>query len=146
MGNDLIFKVAVGVFLGMAAWTYRADLGTMALYAIGFFIFAYVVVWCYQSVSEPIKDALKERKINQLVNQLVIHSLIDANHEGALRLGLFNAFTDNDYTNILANLENFKRDLRNGESGDYFKNQIHSLISEVVEDFKQSTRSSATFS
>jgi hypothetical protein len=146
MGNDLIFKVAVGVFLGMAAWTYRADLGTMVLYAIGFFIFAYVVVWCYQSVAEPIKEALKERKINQLVNQLVSHRLIDANHEGALRLGLFNAFTDNDYTNILANLENFKRDLRNGESGDYFKNQIHLLVSEVVEDFKQSTRSSATLS
>lgn len=86
MGNDLIFKIAVGVFLGMAAWTYRADLGTMALYAVGLFIVAFVVVWCYQSVAEPIKAILKERKINQLVNELLSHKLIDAHHDGALRL------------------------------------------------------------
>ena len=140
MGNDLIFKIAVGVFLGMAAWTYRADLGTMALYAVGLFIFAFVVVWCYQSVAEPIKAILKERKINQLVNELLSHSLIDTHHDGALRLGLVNAFFDDDYKNLVANLNNYKRDLRNGEEGNYFKNEIQKIVEDVVENFKQSTR------
>lgn len=62
MGNDLIFKIAVGVFLGMAAWTYRADLGTLTLYGIGFFIAVFVAMWCYQIVAAPIKDKLKERQ------------------------------------------------------------------------------------
>ncbi len=145
MGNDLIFKIAVGVFLGMAAWTYRADLGDMALYAVGFFIIAFVVVWCYQSVAAPIKDKLKERKIHQLVKQLLNYSLVDSNHEGALCLGLCNAFNEDEYMNLLANLNNFKRDLRNGESGDYFKTQIHTLVLKIVEDFKQSSRNTTTF-
>ena len=145
MGNDLIFKIAVGVFLGMAAWTYRADLGTMALYAIGFFIVAFVVVWCYQSVAEPIKAILKERKINQLVNELLSHNLIYLHHDGALRLGLIDAFFDDDYKNLVANLNNFKRDLRNGEEGNYFKNEILKIVEDVVENFKQSTRITSSF-
>jgi hypothetical protein len=145
MGNDLIFKIAVGVFLGMAAWTYRADLGTMALYAIGFFIVAFVVVWCYQSVAEPIKAILKERKINQLVNELLSHNLIYPHHDGALRLGLIHAFFDDDYKNLVANLNNFKRDLRNGEEGNYFKNEIQKIVEDVVENFKQSTRITSSF-
>ncbi len=140
MGNDLIFKIAVGVFLGMAAWTNRAELGTMALYAVGFVIVAFVVVWCYQSVAEPIKAILKERKINQLVNELLSHKLIDAHHDGALRLGLIDAIFDDDYKNLVANLNNFKRDLRNGEEGKYFKNEIQKIDAEIVENFKQSTR------
>ncbi len=140
MGNDLIFKIAVGVFLGMAAWTYRADLGTMTLYAVGFLIFAFVVVWCYQSVAEPIKAFLKSRKINQLVNELLSHNLIDAHHDSALRLGLISAFFDEDYINLVANLNNYKRDLRNGEEGNYFKNEIQKIAVEVVENFKQSAR------
>ncbi len=144
MGNDLIWKIAVGVFLGMAAWTHRADLGTIALqvalYAVGFFVVAYVVVWCYQSVAEPIKATLKERKINQLVNELLSLNLIDAHHEGALRLGLINEIFDNDYMNLVANLNNFKRDLRNDEEGSYFKNEIQKIVAEIVENFKQSTR------
>lgn len=140
MGNDLIFKIAVGVFLGMGAWTYRADLGTMALYAVGFFIVAFVLVWCYQSVAEPINTILKERKINQLVNELLSQNLIDAHHDGALRLGLVNAFFDDEYKNLVANLNNYKRDLRNGEHGNYFKNEIQKIVIDVVENFKQSTR------
>ncbi len=140
MGNDLIFKIAVGVFLGMAAWTYRSDLGTMALYAVGLFIVAFVVVWCYQSLAEPIKAIVKERKINQLVNELLSHNLIDARHDGALRLGLIDAFFDDDYKNLVANLNNFKRDLRNGEEGNYFKKEIQKIVEDVVENFKQSTR------
>lgn len=140
MGNDLIFKIAIGVFLGMAAWTYRADLGTMALYAVGFFIVAFVLVWCYQSVAEPINTILKERKINQLVNELLSQNLIDAHHDGALRLGLVNAFFDDEFKNLVANLNNYKRDLRNGEHGNYFKNEIQKIVIDVVENFKQSTR------
>jgi hypothetical protein len=144
MGNDLIWKIAVGVFLGMAAWTHRADLGTMALYAVGFFIVAFVGVWCYQSLAEPIKATLKERKINQLVSELLKHNLIDVHHDGALRLGLISAIFDEDYMNLVANLNNYRRDLRNGEEGNYFKNQIHKIVVEVVENFKQSTRHTAS--
>lgn len=140
MGNYLIFKIAVGVFLGMAAWTYRADLGTLTLYAIGFFIAAFVAMWCYQIVAAPIKDKLKERKINKLVKQLVSHNLINVNHESALCLGLFNSYAYDEHTTLQEYLENFKRDLSNGGSGDYFKNQINKLALEVVNDFKQSAR------
>ncbi|PIT71193.1 hypothetical protein [Limnohabitans sp. B9-3] len=66
MGNDLIWKIAVGVFLGMAAWTYRADLGTMALYAVGIFIALAVVFFCYQAIANPIKNRLKEQSIKNL--------------------------------------------------------------------------------
>jgi len=83
---------------------------------------------------------LKERKINQLVNELLSLNLIDAHHEGALRLGLINEIFDNDYMNLVANLNNFKRDLRNDEEGSYFKNEIQKIVAEIVENFKQSTR------
>jgi predicted sugar kinase len=66
--------------------------------------------------------------------------LIDAHHDGALRLGLIDAIFDDDYENLVANLNNFKRDLRNGEEGKYFKNEIQKIVAEIVENFKQSTR------
>ncbi len=136
MGNDLIWKIAVGVFLGMAAWTYRADLGTMALYAVGFFIALAVVFFCYQAIANPIKNRLKEQSIKNLVSELLQHELIDSHHEGALCLGLENAFSDEDFNSLSRHLENFKKDLRNGESGAFYKLQIGKISLEIVEEFK----------
>lgn len=137
MGNDLIWKIAVGVFLGMAAWTYRADLGTMALYAVGiFFAFALVYV-CYQAIANPIKRSVKQKAIKNLVRELLEHDLIDVHHEGALCLGLEDAFSDVDFNSLVHLLDDFKRDVRNGNNGSYFKSQISQISFEIVENFKQ---------
>ena len=136
MGNDLIFKIAVGVFLGMGAWTYRSDLGTMALYGVGIIVVCFIVFMCYQAIANPIKNTIKERAITKLVFELDDHKLIDSNLMGALTLGLQNAFSDDDFKSLTRSFEEFKRDIRNGESGSFYKSQIATLTAEIVEDFK----------
>ena len=139
MGNDFIFKIAVGVFLGIAAWTNRANLGTIVLYVLGFFIIAFLAVVCYQAVSNPIKLKLRELRINRLVNELLSQHLIDSNHQSALSLGLSHAFTEDDFNSLSWLVNDHRRDLLNGGNGEFYKGQINELVIEIVDSFKQSS-------
>ena len=129
MGNDLVVKIAVGVFLGMAAWTNRAELGNVAFYLACICVAIYVI-------ANPIKENIKANAIKKLVRELHEQSLIETHHEGALNLGLQNAFTDDDFNSLLHLLDDLKRDLRNGNDGNYYKSQITQITAEIVEDFK----------
>ena len=140
MENNLIFKIAVGVFLGMAAWTYRADIGTLFLYLIILIIGALIVFWIYKLITDPIKLKVKEKSIEKLVNELVSLNLLVPKTEEALTLGLLNAFSNDDFKSIFAILDDYKREQKNGESGEYYKIQLKKLTDEVIEDFKQSPR------
>lgn len=136
MGNDLVFKIAVGVFLGMAAWTNRAELGNVVFYLACICVAIYVVANGYEAIATPIKENIKAKAIKKLVRELLEQCLIETHHEGALNLGLQNAFTDDDFNSLLHLLDDFKRDLRNGNDGSYYKSQIAKITSEIVEDFK----------
>jgi hypothetical protein len=140
MENNLIFKIAVGVFLGMAAWTYRADIGTLFLYLIILIIGALIVFWIYKLITDPIKLKVKEKSIEKLVNELVSLNLLVPKTEEALTLGLLNAFSNDDFKSIFAILDDYKREQKNGESGEYYKIQLKKITDEVIEDFKQSPR------
>jgi mevalonate kinase len=137
MGNDLIFKIAVGVFLGMAAWTNRAELGNVAFYLAVICVAIYAVVNGYEAIATPIKENIKAKAIKKLVRELLEHDLIDSHHEGALCLGLENEFSDVDFNSLVHLLDDFKRDIRNGNDGSYFKSQISQLSFEIIENFKQ---------
>jgi len=136
MGNDLVFKIAIGVFLGMAAWTSRAELGAVAFYIVCIFIATVAVATIYNVIANPIKKTIKNKAIERLVRELHEQSLIATHLEGALNLGLQKAFTDDDFNSLLHLLDDFKRDLRNGNEGSYYKFQILKITSEIVEDFK----------
>jgi hypothetical protein len=140
MGSNLVFKIALGVFLGMAAWTYRADIGTIFLYLIIFVIGALIVFWIYKLITDPIKLKVKEKSIEKLVNELISLNLLVPKTEGALSLGLLNAFSDDDFKSILAILDDYKKDQKNGASGEYYKIQLKKITDEVIDDFKQSPR------
>jgi len=140
MGNNLVFKIALGVFLGMAAWTYRADIGTIFLYLIIFVIGALIVFWIYKLITDPIKLKVKEQSIEKLVTELISLNLLVPKTEGALSLGLLNAFSDDDFKSILAILDDYKKDQKNGASGEYYKIQLKKITDEVIDDFKQSPR------
>ena len=140
MGINLVLKIAVGVFLGMAAWTYRADIGTIFLYLIIFIIGALIVFWIYKLITDPIKLKVKEKSIEKLVDELISLNLLVPKTEGALSLGLLNAFSDDDFKSILAILDDYKREQKNGTSGEYYKIQLKKITDEVIEDFKQSPR------
>jgi hypothetical protein len=140
MGINLVLKIAVGVFLGMAAWTYRADIGTIFLYLIILIIGALIVFWIYKLITDPIKLKVKEKSIEKLVNELVSLNLLVPKTEVALTLGLLNAFSDDDFKSIFAILDDYKREQKNGESGEYYKIQLKKITDEVIEDFKQSPR------
>lgn len=140
MENNLIFKIAVGVFLGMAAWTYRADIGTLFLYLIILIIGALIVFWIYKLITDPIKLKVKEKSIEKLVNELVSLNLLVPKTEEALTLGLLNAFSNDDFKSIFAILDDYKREQKNGESGEYYKIQLKKITDEVIEDFKHSPR------
>jgi hypothetical protein len=140
MGSNLVFKIALGVFLGMAAWTYRADIGTIFLYLIIFVIGALIVFWIYKLITDPIKLKVKEQSIEKLVTELISLNLLVPKTEGALSLGLLNAFSDDDFKSILAILDDYKKDQKNGASGEYYKIQLKKITDEVIDDFKQSPR------
>lgn len=140
MQFDMIMKIALGVFLGMAAWTYRADIGTISLYFFGFFILAYIFIWCYRAIEEPITVKLRERKVEILISELQNQNLIEHQIVSALRFGLINNFFDEDFNLISISLTEFKKDLQNGGSGDLYKGQILKIVNEVVERFKQSDK------
>lgn len=145
MGNDLIFKIAVGVFLGIAAWANRANLGEIALYILGFFIIAFFVVACYQAVSNFIKQKLREQRINRLVDELLGFHLIDSHQQGALSIGLIRAFTEDDFNSLSWLIEEHRRDLRNGGCGEFSQERVSQLVIEIVDSFKQSSTHSAQF-
>lgn len=140
MENNLILKIALGVFLGMAAWTYRADLGLFFIYGIVLLIGALILYWCYQLISNPIKLNAKEKEIELLTAELLSLDLIASQTVGALSLGLISAFSDDDFRSIAHYLEEYKKNKRNGESGEYYKSQIATITKEIIEDFKQTTR------
>lgn len=46
----MVFNIALGVFLGLAAWTYRADLGFVFILLIGL-AFAFLLIgWFFKSL------------------------------------------------------------------------------------------------
>ncbi len=140
MEKNLILKIAIGIFLGLTAWTYRADIGMFFIYSIAVFVSALILFGCYQLIANPIKLSAKEKAIDQLTAELLNLDLIDSQNVGALSLGLLNAFTDDDYKSIIQYLDDYKKDKRNGQSGEYYKSQIARITSEIIEQFKQTTR------
>jgi hypothetical protein len=134
----VILKIAFGVFLGMAAWTYRADIGVMFLYTVMLFIGALIVFWCYQLIANPIKMSTKEKEIKKLTDELMSLDLIETQSVGALTLGLMKTPLDDDFKSINAILIDYKKERRNGEDGDFYKSQIKKTTDSVVENFKQS--------
>ncbi len=133
----MILKIAFGVFLGMAAWTYRADIGVMFLYTVMLFIGALIVFWCYQLIANPIKMSAKEKEIKKLTDELMSLDLIETQSVGALTLGLMKTPLDDDFKSINAILIDYKKERRNGEDGDFYKSQIKKTTDSVVENFKQ---------
>lgn len=141
MENNLILKIAVGIFLGMAAWTYRTDIGMFFIYGIAVFIGTLVLFGIYQLIAHPIKLNAKKKEIDQLTAELLSLDMIASQTVGALSLGLLSSFADDDYKSIVLYLEDYKKEKRNGDSGEYYKAQISRIAKEIIEDFKQSSRS-----
>lgn len=141
MENNLIFKIAIGVFLGMAAWTYRADIGMFFIYGIAVFIGALVLFGIYQLFANPIKLNAKKKEIDQLTAELLSLDMIASQTVGALSIGLLSSFADDDYKSIVLYLEDYKKEKRNGDSGEYYKTQISRIANQIIEDFKQSSKS-----
>lgn len=141
MENNLILKIAIGFFLGMAAWTYRADIGMFFIYGIAVFIGALVLFGIYQIIANPIKLNAKKKEIDQLTAELLSFDMIATQTVGALSLGLLSSFADDDYKSIVLYLEDYKKEKRNGDSGEYYKTQISRIANQIIEDFKQSSRS-----
>jgi asparagine N-glycosylation enzyme membrane subunit Stt3 len=58
MENNLILKIATGVFLGIAAWTYRSQLGDAAIYAVVIAVALFLLIYLYRLISSPIKTGI----------------------------------------------------------------------------------------
>ena len=142
MENNLVLKIAAGVFLGMAAWTYRSDLGTAALYIVLAMIALYVLIWIYRAVTTPIKEALETRRIEALVTELADCGLVENSLVRAACEGLGRFYYESTLKEISDLLSTIKLKRSRDEDSAHEENQVKLLLIEVIDDFKQSYRQS----
>lgn len=142
MQNNLITKIAVGVFLGIAAWTNRAELGNIAFYALVVVIAFVVIVYVYRSITTPIKNLINEHQIDALVVELHKNGFLKDQLTGAAREGL-NRFYYEATRRELAELLNLVKIKRSHEQlCDVEEQRIDKLLLEIIEDFKHRYRQS----
>lgn len=138
MENNLVVKIAVGVFLGMAAWTYRSDLGSAALYIICAMIALYVLIYIYRAVMTPIKETLEARRIGALVSELTNCGLLEQPLAGAAREGLGRFYYESTRNQLADLLSVIKLKRSKKEDSSHEENQVKLILAEAIDDFKQS--------
>lgn len=138
MENNLVVKIAVGVFLGMAAWTYRSDLGSALFYIVCAMIGLYVLIYAYSAVMTPIKEILEARRISALTSELSNFGLLEQPLIGAAREGLglfYYKTTRNELSDLLSKIK-LKRS--KDEDCSHEESQVKLLLAEAIDDFKKS--------
>jgi hypothetical protein len=138
MENNLVLKIAVGVFLGMAAWTYRSDLGTAAFYIVCAMIALYVLIYIYRAVTTPIKEALETRRIAALVSELADCGLLENSLVGAACEGLGRFYYESTRKELSDLLSTIKSKRSREEDSSSEESQVRLLLTDAIDDFKQS--------
>ncbi len=132
-----VFKIAVGVFLGMAAWTHRSELGGVAIYLLGIVFALFVLIYFYRLITNSIKTGIHERRVDVLVLELHKHGLIEQSLVGAAQAGLKRFYYEQTCTELTGLLDSIKRKRKQEYSAELDEQKVRDLLAEVVEDFKQ---------
>ncbi len=132
----MILKVAVGVFLGLAAWTYASSIFGLLIALLGLILVALLAYWIYKLISNPIKNKMRQKSINEIFDELVSLSIVDKKIHGALSLGLLEKNYESNFNLLEHYLQKFKAEIRNGGNGKYYKDEILNLTNEIVAEFK----------
>jgi type III secretory pathway component EscR len=132
--------MAAGVFLGMAAWTNREEIGNVALYGVIILITLLVIVYIYSAVSTPIKDSIVERQVGLLIVELNKHGLLEDKFVGAALEGLKRFYYESTRNELAELLDSIKKKRSNQESCSVEENRVSELLVEIIDDFKQAFR------
>ena len=135
-GFKLVLKIALGVFLGLAAWTYRADLGSLFLLLVFFAISISIIVWLFKSISVFLEKKKLIQSAKELTTEIVKLGLVDSNLENALFYGLQVQIEYEGFNTLSNHLKKYKTSLKNSEDDEYEKMQIVELVNEAINDFK----------
>jgi hypothetical protein len=138
MENNLILKIATGVFLGIAAWTYRSQLGDVAIYAAVIAFALFLLISLYRQISSPIKTAIQERGVDALVQELYKNGLIERSLVGAAQEGLKRFYYEQTRTDLMKLLDLIKEKRKDDICTDAEEQKVHALLCEIVDDFKHS--------
>ena len=132
----MVLKIALGVFLGLAAWTYRADLGSLFLLLVFFAISISIIVWLFKSISVFLEKKKLIQSAKELTTEIVKLGLVDSNLENALFYGLQVQIEYEGFNTLSNHLKKYKTSLKNSEDDEYEKMQIVELVNEAINDFK----------
>jgi flagellar biosynthesis protein FliP len=138
MENNLILKIAAGVFLGIAAWTYRSELGDAAIYMAVIAIALFLLIYLYRLISSPIKTAIQERSVDALVQDFYKNGLIERSLVGAAQEGLKRFYYEQTRTDLARLMASIKEKRKNQIATDVEEQKIQDLLLEIVDDFKHS--------
>ena len=131
----MVFNIALGVFLGLAAWTYRADLG-FVLILLFFLALAFLLIGWFFKLLYSFYEKLKlSQSAKKLASEIVQLGLVDASMEKALFLGFQNQ-TEYDFFTLNARIKDYKISLLNDDEDEFLKMQILKFANEAIEDFK----------
>ena len=138
--NNIIFKVAIGVFLGISAWTNRAELGNVAFYGAMILIALFVTIYIYHSITTPIKQFISERQIASLVVELNKLGFLENILVGAAREGLNRFYFEATRKELIELLNQIKTKRSHELPCNIEEQRISELLSEIINDFKHSYR------
>ena len=133
----MVLQIALGVFLGLAAWTYRADLGSVFLFLLFSALFILLIVWFFKSLYSLYKKLKLSQSAKKLASEIVQLGLVDASLEKALFYGLKIQSEHEDVFFILSSrLQEYKIALLNDDEDNFHKMQILKSANEAIEGFK----------
>ena len=133
----MVLQIALGVFLGLAAWTYRADLGSVFLFLLFSALVILLIVWFFKSLYAYYEKLKLSQSAKKLASEIVQLGLVDASLEKALFYGLKIQSEHEDVFYILSSrLQEYKIALLNDDEDNFHKMQILKSANEAIEGFK----------
>ena len=131
----MVFNIALGVFLGLAAWTYRADLGFVFI-LLFFLALAFLFIgWFFKSLYAFYEKLQLSQSAKKLASEIVQLGLVDTSMEKALLLGFQNQ-NEYDFFTLNARIKDYKISLLNDDEDEFLKMQILKFANEAIDDFK----------
>ena len=131
----MVLQIALGVFLGLAAWTYRADLGSVFLLLFFVALAVALILWFVKSLYGYYAKLKFIQSAKKLASEIVQLGLVEISMEKALFLGLQNQ-TEYDFFILNARLKDYKISLLNNEEDEFQKIELIRIANEAIEDFK----------
>lgn len=131
----MVLKIALGVFLGLAAWTYRADLGSVFLLLFFVALAIALILWFVKSLYGYYSKLKFIQSAKNLASEIVQLGLVEISMEKALFLGLQNQ-TEYDFFILNARLKDYKISLLNDDEDEFQKTELIRIANEAIEDFK----------